>query len=34
MVLHLFNTRTRRKEPFAPLEDGRVKMYVCVADDV
>ncbi|HLE54020.1 MAG TPA: cysteine--tRNA ligase [Thermoplasmata archaeon] len=29
MVLHLFNTRTRRKEPFAPLEDGRVKMYVC-----
>ncbi len=29
MVLQLYNTRTRRKEAFAPLEDGRVKMYVC-----
>jgi len=29
MVLRLYNTRTRKKEPFAPVEPGRVKMYVC-----
>ncbi len=29
MVLQIYNTRTRRKEPFAPREDGRVRMYVC-----
>ncbi|HEY7587213.1 MAG TPA: cysteine--tRNA ligase [Thermoplasmata archaeon] len=29
MVLHLYNTRTRKKEPFVPLAEGRVKMYVC-----
>ncbi len=29
MGLRLYNTRTQRKEPFAPLEDGRVRMYVC-----
>src|SRR3989454_1055391 len=29
MVLRLYNTRTRKKEPFAPLPPGIVKMYVC-----
>ncbi|HKW42636.1 MAG TPA: cysteine--tRNA ligase [Thermoplasmata archaeon] len=29
MALRLYNTRTRRKEPFAPLVPGVVKMYVC-----
>jgi cysteinyl-tRNA synthetase len=29
MALRLYNTRTRRKEPFAPLASGVVKMYVC-----
>ena len=29
MALRLYNTRTRRKEPFAPLSPGIVKMYVC-----
>jgi len=29
MVLRLYNTRTRKKEPFAPLTPGHVKMYVC-----
>ena len=29
MALRLYNTRTRRKEPFAPLIPGEVKMYVC-----
>ncbi|MCI4371112.1 MAG: cysteine--tRNA ligase [Thermoplasmata archaeon] len=29
MVLRLYDTRTRRKEPFAPLAPGIVKMYVC-----
>src|SRR5690348_14809923 len=27
LVIH--NTLTRRKEPFVPLEKGKVKMYVC-----
>ena len=27
--LHFFNTLTRRKEKFIPLEKGRVKMYTC-----
>ena len=27
--LRLYNTLTRKKEPFEPLEAGRVKMYVC-----
>lgn len=29
MTLRLYNTRTRRKDPFAPLAPGVVKMYVC-----
>src|SRR5207245_3635522 len=29
MVLRLYNTRTQKKETFAPSVPGRVKMYVC-----
>jgi cysteinyl-tRNA synthetase len=29
MVLAVYNTLTRRKEPFETLEPGRVRMYVC-----
>ncbi len=29
MALAFFNTRTRRKETFEPLEPGKVSMYVC-----
>ncbi|MDU4961381.1 MAG: cysteine--tRNA ligase [Sporomusaceae bacterium] len=29
MSLKVFNTLTRKKEEFVPLEPGRVKMYVC-----
>lgn len=29
MGIQLTNTMTRRKEPFVPLEPGKVKMYVC-----
>jgi cysteinyl-tRNA synthetase len=29
MTLTLYNTLTRRKEPFAPLEAGNVRMYCC-----
>ena len=28
-MLHIYNTLTRRKEPFRPLNPGRVGMYVC-----
>ncbi len=28
-MLRLYNTRTRQKEPFVPLEAGKVKMYIC-----
>ncbi len=28
-VLQVYNTLTRKKEPFVPLEPGKVKMYVC-----
>lgn len=28
-VLQIYNTLTRRKEEFIPLESGKVKMYVC-----
>ena len=27
--MKLFNTLTRRKEEFVPLEEGKVRMYVC-----
>ncbi|AJS60298.1 cysteine--tRNA ligase [Paenibacillus sp. IHBB 10380] len=29
MVLKIYNTMTRKKENFVPLEQGKVKMYVC-----
>ena len=29
MTLRLYNTLSRRKEPFQPLEAGKVKMYCC-----
>lgn len=28
-MLQVYNTLTRKKEPFIPLEEGKVKMYVC-----
>ncbi len=29
MTIQLYNTLTRKKEPFVPIEEGKVKMYVC-----
>lgn len=29
MTIQIFNTLKREKEPFIPLEEGKVKMYVC-----
>ena len=29
MALVLYNTRTRREEPFVPLVPGKISMYVC-----
>ena len=29
MTLTLYNTLTRRKEPFRPIDDKNVRMYVC-----
>lgn len=29
MALAFYNTRTRRKETFEPLEPGKIRMYVC-----
>ncbi|WP_010632245.1 cysteine--tRNA ligase [Sporolactobacillus vineae] len=29
MVLRVFNTMTRKKETFVPIEKGKVRMYVC-----
>ena len=29
MTLQIHNTLTRRKEPFKPLEPGKIRMYVC-----
>lgn len=37
MTLEVYNTLTKKKEPFIPLEDKKVKMYVCgvtVYDDL
>ncbi len=28
-MIHLHNTRTRRKEPFRPIDPANVRMYVC-----
>ncbi len=28
-MLHVYNSLTKKKEPFQPLEEGKVKMYVC-----
>ncbi|MFQ6052595.1 MAG: cysteine--tRNA ligase, partial [Candidatus Hydrothermarchaeota archaeon] len=28
-MLKVFNTLTRKIEPFKPREDGKVKMYTC-----
>ena len=27
--MKIFNTMTKKKEEFIPLEEGKVKMYVC-----
>ena len=29
MSIQIYNTLTRQKEPFIPMEEGKVKMYVC-----
>lgn len=29
MSLHIYNTLTRQEEEFVPLEEGKVRMYVC-----
>mgnify|MGYP001501810641 FL=1 len=29
MTIYVYNTLTKKKEPFVPLEEGKVKMYVC-----
>ena len=29
MTIHIYNTLTRQKEEFMPLEENKVKMYVC-----
>ena len=28
--MKVYNTLSRKKEDFVPLEEGKVKMYVCV----
>jgi len=29
MTIEIYNSLTRKKEPFKPVEEGKVKMYVC-----
>lgn len=29
MTIQIYNSLTRKKEPFVPLEEGKVKIYVC-----
>ncbi len=29
MTLQIYNTLTRQKQPFTPIEEGKVRMYVC-----
>lgn len=29
MALHIFNTLTRNKDPFEPMEPGKIKLYAC-----
>jgi len=29
MTIEIYNSLTRKKEPFKPVEKGKVKMYVC-----
>lgn len=29
MSIQIYNTLTKKKEPFVPMEEGKVKMYVC-----
>ena len=29
IVVKLYNTLSRKKEEFKPIEEGKVKMYVC-----
>ncbi|GAE26011.1 cysteinyl-tRNA synthetase [Halalkalibacter wakoensis JCM 9140] len=29
MPIHVYNSLTKKKEPFIPIEEGKVKMYVC-----
>ncbi|UFT99475.1 cysteine--tRNA ligase [Radiobacillus kanasensis] len=29
MSINIYNTLTRKKEPFIPIEEGKVRMYVC-----
>src|SRR6188472_2616109 len=29
MTIKIYNTLSRKKETFVPLEEGKVKMYVC-----
>jgi len=29
VAIQVYNTLTRKKEPFIPIEEGKVKMYVC-----
>ena len=29
VMLHIYNTESREKQPFTPIEPGKVRMYVC-----